>query len=348
MAKNRKKVFSLFSILFAFSVVFISIVILAIFFLLDRPISQELYIRIPKNANSKTIVKIFNEKGLLRPKIFFLPIMRIYIIAIGGKINFGTYRFDKSNTNFSVLRSIFTGRQLSIVSVTFPEGITIHDFARIVQDKLAVDSMSFIEEVRKKKYFKKIGIDCTSIEGYLYPDTYFFHYMESPSVIVERLIEQQNKIWRNKFESLAKKEGLSRHFVLTLASIIEAESSLPEEKPLISGVYWNRLNAGMRLESDPTVQYALGGIKRRLTYKDLKVESRYNTYIFEGLPPTPINSPSIASIEAVLNPAKHNYYFFVAAGDGSGRHFFARSYAEHLILKKKSKANKKLLNTLKK
>lgn len=342
MAKRIKKIFSLFPILVTFLIIFISIAMISTFFLLKRPITQELYIRIPKNANSKTIIKIFNEKGILRPKAFFLPIIRIYIIVTGCMINSGTYRFDKSNTNFSVLRSIFTGKQLSIVSITFPEGITIPDFARIVQSKLAIDSMSFIEEVRKKKYSKKIGIDCTNIEGYLHPDTYFFYYMESPSVIVERLIEQQDKIWKNKFESTAKKKGLSRHFVLTLASIIEAESSLSEEKPLISGVYWNRLIAGMRLESDPTVQYALGGIKRRLTYKDLKVESPYNTYIVEGLPPTPINSPGIASIESALNPAKHNYYFFVAAGDGSSKHFFARSYAEHLILKKKFKANRKL------
>lgn len=337
MAKNRRKIFSLFPILFSLSIVFFSFVVLAAFFLLERPIPQELYIQIPKNANSKTIVKIFNEKGLLRPKAFFLPILRIYIIVTGSKINSGTYRFDRSNTNFSVIRSILTGKQLSIVSVTFPEGITISDFARIVQEKLAVDSMSFIKEVHKKKYSEKIGIDCTSIEGYLHPDTYYFYYMESPSVIVERLIEQQNKIWKSKFESIAEKKGLSRHFVLTLASIIEAESPLPEEKPIISGVYWNRFNAGMRLESDPTVQYALGGVKRRLTYKDLKVESHYNTYIFKGLPPTPINSPSVASIEAALNPTKHNYYFFVAAGDGSGKHFFARTYREHLILKKNSK-----------
>ncbi|MGQ9819859.1 MAG: endolytic transglycosylase MltG [Candidatus Kapaibacteriales bacterium] len=342
MVNKRKKVFSLFPILFVLSIIFISITLLSTLYLLEKPISKELYIQIPKKANSKMIIKIFNDKGLLRPKAFFLPILRMCIILTQGKINSGTYRFDKSNTNLTILRSILTGKQLSIVAVTFPEGITISDFAHIIKEKLAVDSLSFINETRKEQYRKKIGLECTNIEGYLHPDTYFFYYMESPSVIVERLIDQQNKIWKKRFEDISQKKGLSRHFVLTFASLIEAESPLPEEKPIISGVYWNRLSSGMRLESDPTVQYALGGIRRALTYKDLKVISPYNTYLYEGLPPTPINSPGISSIESALNPAKHDYYFFVSTGDGSGRHFFARTFAEHLKLKKKFKANRKI------
>lgn len=342
MKKKKKNLKNFFFFLVISSIVIFVFGVASLFLLLRKPISKEIFIQIPKNSSSTMIVRVFNEKGLLRPKEFFLPLLRLYLIVSGDIIHSGTYRFDSSNTNLSVLRSILCGRQMSIVSVTFPEGITIADFAHIAQEKLGVDSMSFVEETRKAKYREALGIDGTSIEGYLHPDTYFFYYMESPSIIIERVIEQQNKIWNKKFEQLARKKGLSRHFVLTLASIIEAESPLPEEKPLISGVYFNRLRIGMRLESDPTVQYALGGVKRRLSFEDLKIDSPYNTYIYEGLPPTPINSPGVASIEAVLNRAQHNYLFFVAVGDGSGRHYFAKTYSEHIRLKQKFKSNRKL------
>lgn len=343
--KKKGKKFLFLFFVFAFLLASLSI---SVFNLLKKKvISGDLYIEIPKNANSKRVIQIFNEKGLLYPKEFYLPILRIYLILTGNFIQSGTYRFNESNTNLSILRAILTGKQRSIISVTFPEGIKITDFAHIVKEKLGVDSLSFIKETKKQKYRIAVGIDCTNIEGYLHPDTYYFYYKENPSVIVERLIEKQNKIWKNKFEKLAQQKGFSRHFVLTLASIIEAESPLPSEKPIISGVYFNRLRARMRLESDPTVQYALGGTKKKLTFADLKVDSPYNTYLNEGLPPTPINSPSISSIEAVFEPSKNNYFFFVAMGDGSGRHYFAKTYAEHLKLKHKFKVTKKL-NSLKK
>ena len=163
------------------------------------------------------------------------------------------------------------------------------------------------------------------------PDTYEFYWKESIPEIVKKLLDAQSQIWNEKFAVAAKQEGRTRNEILTLASIIEAEAPGNDDKLRISGVFYNRLKRNMPLQSDPTVLYALGLHKERVLYKDLDVDSPYNTYRNIGLPPGPINSPGVKSIEAALNPEIHDYLYFVAAGDGSGKINYSRTGQQHIL-----------------
>ena len=174
------------------------------------------------------------------------------------------------------------------------------------------------------------------------PDTYVFAEGISEEQVMRFLIEQTLNIFKSDSVQKRMKElGLTRHQVLTLASIVEGEAMIDEERPLIASVYLNRLKIGMKLQADPTIQFLLPDGPRRLTYKDLQIDSPYNTYLYRGLPPGPINNPSKASILATLFAAKTNYLYFVARGDGS--HVFTKTAHEHLKAKRKlNKLRKKV------
>ena len=195
--------------------------------------------------------------------------------------------------------------------------------------QLGIDSAEFIELAHKDSLLKHHQIKGNSLEGYLMPDTYNFYWKQNPHEIISKLLDVQLSFWNETCFEKAQKQSLSKHQILTLASIIEAEAIVDEERPIISGVYHNRLKKGMNLAADPTVQYALGKSKR-LLYSDLKIDNPYNTYRFSGLPPGPINCPSRKSIQAAIQPSKHNYYFFVALGDGSGKHVFSETAIQHM------------------
>ena len=292
-------------------------------------ISEDIIISIPKNATLDQIVRILNARGLCEPTWFFEFALRVYAKYDNGKFYAGSYKFSPKNTNKHIIESIFTGNNLHILTVTYPEGITLKRFAEISHSKLGVDPRLFMRLITMDSLLSKYNITGRNAEGYLMPDTYAFFYDPDAEEVVNRLIGHNTKIWNDNFIDRAKKIGMSKHEVLTMASIIESETQIPEERSIVSGVYHNRLKKGWLLEADPTVQYALGS-KKRLLYKDLEINNPYNTYKFPGLPPGPINNPGKASIEAALYPAIHNYMFFVALGDGSGKHNFAKSYSEHL------------------
>ncbi|MCX7879186.1 MAG: endolytic transglycosylase MltG [Ignavibacteria bacterium] len=342
MRRKRKRKNKIRNILFGVLIFFVGFITilasLSIYFMSQKVKSNGIVLRIPNNASTRLVVEILNREGFLRPKEFFLPLMRVGSIVLSLEPKSGTYRFEGIVNNFDVLNSLYTGRNRWLVSVTFPEGITLKDFANIAQRKLGIDTSSFLSEARK--FALELSFPNKSIEGYLMPETYNFFYGVSAREIIEKLVNTQTRVWNSNFDSIARKKGLSRHFVTTLASIIELESPLVEERKRISGVFYNRLHRKMRLESDPTVQYALNS-KRRLRLLDLQVKSEFNTYRVEGLPPGPICSPSVNSIESALFPEEHDYLFFVSVGDGSGRHFFSKTYKEHLKNKKIYKRNLK-------
>ncbi|MCX7909045.1 MAG: endolytic transglycosylase MltG [Ignavibacteria bacterium] len=334
MAKrNKRKRNFVWTFVIAICLLFFSFILFSYYLLNKKIDANEIYVEVYSNNSIYKIVEYFNFNGLLKPKEFFIPFLRLYRIVTNEIPVSGTYRFTNQNSNFDIIRSIFSGKNLSIVKVTYPEGITVRDFALITQRKLDIDTTEFYDAITKGNYISKLNIPINSIEGYLMPETYFFYTQTNPQVVVRKLIETQNKIWEQKFERICKEKGLSRHFVLTLASLIELESPLKEERKRISGVFYNRLRKGMRLESDPTVQFALS-TKKRLDIKDLDVSHPYNTYKIKGLPPGPLCSPSVTSIEAAIYPEEHNYLYFVSYGDGSGRHRFATTFKEHLINKK--------------
>lgn len=296
--------------------------------------SEPVIVYIPTASSASRVTTILGREGIVR----YPSVMRGVLGAVSRitrkPMHRGSYRFDVGDTHWSVVRSMVFGDGVLTVRVTFPEGITARRFASIMQAKLGSDSTQFMQLVTSDSLFAAINGPVPSLEGYLMPDTYDFYINQPAGEVVDRLLREHRRVWSIRFEEMYKNSAvnktLSVHRVLTLASIVESETSVNFERARVAGVYLNRLRLGMKLAADPTVQYALGGEPRRLLYRDLEIDNPYNTYRYAGLPPGPICSPSVASIEAVLKPEVHSYLYFCARGDGSGEHAFASTGAEHL------------------
>lgn len=338
MRKKNQKI--LVSLLIFFSALIALAVYVAVVFK-TRP-GYVIEVDIPQGTSLVRIIEMVNDKGALRPGWIFQVSAKYYARFYNKKVYAGYYKFDANLTNLEIMKSLFNIASLNTVKVTFPEGIGYRDFAEILSARAGIDKAEFLRLCRSDSMLKALGINAKSVEGYLMPETYYVFRKQDPAKIIQRLVKTQDVIWNEKFAAKAMAMAMSRNDVLTLASIIEAESPVADERPAISGVYHNRLNKKWMLQADPTVQYALGN-KKKLTRNDLTYDSPYNTYKYYGLPPGPINSPGESAIDAALNPQVHNYMFFVAAGDGSGRHNFAVSGQQHMIYKNEMRRNRRNL-----
>lgn len=242
---------------------------------------------------------------------------------IDKKLVPGRYDFTGRNSCRSVLNKLETGDFLR-VRVTVYEGATIWTVASRVAKDMPIDSAAFQSLNTDSAFCDSMGVPC--LEGYLWPDTYIFPWGISAEAVARQMVTtfraRTDSLWPDTIPN-----GLSREGLVILASIVEAEAKLDEEKPIIASVYHNRLRRKWRLDADPTVIYGLGGLDRPLWRRDLRKDTPYNTYKRKGLPPTPINSPGLAAIHAALAPAETEYFFFVA--DGSGGHRFSKTNAEH-------------------
>lgn len=290
-----------------------------------NPFDGQQVIYVSKGQNFPAIVDSLESRGLIRSRELFVFVARI----VGGmnRLQVGRYTFVGGISNYDLYTSIRTGRDNDIIQVTVPEGLRAKSQARLYARVLGIDTARFMSLVYDRTFIADLGIGESSLEGYLLPDTYGFYWQQDEAEVIERMVEQFKGFYADSLVDRQQAMGWSARQVLTLASIVEAESRLDSERPIIAGVYLNRLRKGMKLEADPTIQYVLDGGPRRLYYSDLKINSPYNTYRNAGLPPGPINNAGRASIRAVLFPARHNYVFFVA--DGQGGHRFARTYSEH-------------------
>ena len=208
------------------------------------------------------------------------------------------------------------------IKVTIPEGFTAAEIAVLLDSASICSGEKFLGIVEEKL-----------LEGYLFPDTYFFDIDMPPYSVADVLRDSFNKKFSNDLRKSAVESGLSEKDTVILASLIEKEAKKDEERPLISAVFRNRLKKGWHLESCATIIYALGKHKDRLTYKDTKVNSPYNTYLFPGLPPSPICNPGFSSLNAAIFPADTDAMFFVS--DGAGSHKFSKYFSEHNVNKKK-------------
>jgi UPF0755 protein len=230
-----------------------------------------------------------------------------------------------------ILRALARGMS-GLNLVTIPEGLTTTETSLLLSNHLGVPVAEFDSLANSRAFLDSLGIDAPTIEGYLAPDTYEFLPGTSPEVALRTMARRTLGILR---EAAAGRDslplGLSLRQVLTLASIVESEAQVNEERPRIARVYLNRLERGMRLQADPTVAYGLGRRPRsRLLLRQLQINSPFNTYLYEGLPPGPICNPGKKSIQAVIDASSHeDELFFVASGQG-GRHLFSRTYQEHL------------------
>ena len=243
--------------------------------------------------------------------------------GVDKRLTPGRYDFGGKNSAKSVLERLAEGDFLRI-KVTIPEGSTIWETARMVSEKMGFDSTAIIDLSRDSILLSRLELPC--LEGYLFPETYFFPWGYSAEEVVTEMVNNFRDLTDTIWPSHIVNE-LNRHEVIILASIVEAETGLGSERSMVSSVYNNRISRNMKLDADPTVIYGLGGLNRPLWTKDLKKDTPYNTYLHKGLPPTPINSPGLAAIRAALHPDRSDYLFFVA--DKSGGHRFSKTIAEH-------------------
>ncbi|MDZ7773993.1 MAG: endolytic transglycosylase MltG [Balneolaceae bacterium] len=212
------------------------------------------------------------------------------------------------------------------VSVTILPGITRERLVRSLSGQLKFDSLSVQAALADTALLRQLGIGSRGLMGKMLPETYSIYWTSPPESVLRRVVSEFERVVLDEYGARIEEVELNLEEVLTLASIVEWEATREDEKEMISGLYWNRLNRGMRLQADATVNYALGE-RRRLLYEDYSYEHPYNTYVVDGLPPGPITNPSRSSIEAALYPADHDYLYMVASPDGY--HVFSETFEEH-------------------
>jgi UPF0755 protein len=249
-------------------------------------------------------------------------------------IRAGTYVFKRGVSWGDVLADLRGGKGL-VRSITVPEGWSLSQIVPQLARVLGAPVDSVQAAVRDTALLHALDVPTATLEGYLFPDTYIFPEGTTPRQAVRVMVGRFQRVWQPEWDQQLQKQAMSRNDVMALAAIVEKEARRPEERPVIAAVYLNRLRTGMRLQADPTVQYALGQHVSRVLYKHLEVDSPYNTYRYAGLPPGPIASPGKPAIVAALYPASVPYKFFVAYPDG--HHEFTTSFAEHSVAVKSAR-----------
>ena len=292
--------------------------------------TQKVPVMILRGSNARQIALLLKKKGVISRADHFL--VAANILGAKKRLKAGFYRLPQGVSNARLVGILEKGEAAEI-RVSLPEGIRSEKMAGIFQKKVGLDSAEFLSLVRDTAFVHKLGVKANSLEGYLYPDTYFFTYGVDAPTVVRTLVSHFWKVYNDSLRARTRQLGWSVHQVVTLASIIEGEARVDSERALISAVYHNRLKRGMLLQASPTVQFLLPDGPRRLLKRDLQIDSPYNTYQYPGLPPGPINNPGEKSILAALYPAPVKYLYFVANGDGT--HTFSYTLAQHLRAKRK-------------
>jgi UPF0755 protein len=306
----------------------VSMIILSIFYMFSNiPLSKPIDIKIKDSSLSSGITILSDANAIKHPYVFYV-IASMYELISGKQCSAGEFTLQPTFSHARVLKLIFSGEAGMTMNVVVPEGSNLRKIASILQKRIALDSLSFMRLVNDDSVCASLGVKQSSMEGYCMPDTYNLYKKQKAQDIIKKLAVIHQLFWDKECADLQKGSSYTKHEILTLASIIEAEASVASERNRISGVYHNRLKRGMKLEADPTVQYAIGK-RKRLFYSDLRVDNPYNTYKYAGLPPGPINCPGRESILAALQPEKHAYIFFVAKGDGTGEHVFTTNGTDH-------------------
>ena len=279
---------------------------------------------VPIGSSSRAIAKRLVEQKLIRSEYAFRIIIRHR--GTGRRLRAGIYALRRDMALSHIIDEFEKG-QVTLVSLTVPEGLTTPTIAQLWETTGFGTAVAFREATESPCLLKQYGLEGKSIEGYLFPNTYKFAKGTTAEKAVEMMLNEFKQRWTETFDEEARNLGLTQHEIVTLASVIEKEAQSKSERPRIASVFHNRLKRKWRLQADPTVLYALGNPKRLLTRADLSVDSPYNTYKHRGLPPGPIANPGIDSIIAALRPEKTDYLYFVAIGEE--KHHFSKTLSEH-------------------
>lgn len=287
----------------------------------------EVFVEIAPGSSSQLMARSLADAGVVaNPTAFRLA---VWLRGAGRRLQAGEYRFDAPLTPGDVVDKIARG-DVFLRPLTFPEGLTIRQMAAIFEERGFGPHASFISAAKTATLVQAIDPEALNLEGYLFPDTYTLPRRTTAEQLTARMVARFEKALTPEIRQQATARGIGIRDLVTLASLVEKETAKPDERPVVAAVYRNRLNAGMALQCDPTVIYALeraGRYNGNLTRADLQFDSPYNTYRYPGLPPGPIASPGQASLAAAAQPADVSYLYFVSRNDGT--HAFATTLAEH-------------------
>lgn len=336
--KNKEKIaagrgFKGSRIFFAILAAFLGLAAILTITLLS-PVASEKNVRetvvdIPVGATAGQVGKILKQNSLVRSSLGFTLYCRWK--GLDGQIKAGEYLLSNGLSTPDILRELVDGR-LAVQTFTVPEGFTSAQIADLLASMGLADRERFFEAAAggdfPYSFLRDLPKDRRRLEGYLFPDTYQVARGSSEASIIDMMLRRFEKEMNDlDYHTRAGRLGLTLHQAVTVASMVEREAVLEEERPIIAGVIYNRMAMSMPLQIDATVQYAIGTVKPKIYYKDLEIDSPYNTYKNEGLPPGPIAMPGRSSLLAAVNPARTDYLYYVAKPDGS--HAFARTLDEH-------------------
>lgn len=286
--------------------------------------NMSVLVDIPAGSSFLKVTEILNKSGLIKSRLFF------YSLAImkdaRRSIRAGEYEFNTSLTPAAMIDKLLRG-EIKNYRVVIPEDLSLREISARLDEFKLIDKKVFFELASDEDFLESLNIKADSIEGYLFPETYYLDRSMSTRQIMKEMV---NEFWKKVTPEMIKRAGelkLDIHKLVTFASIIGKESGNDAEKPMISAVFHNRLRKKMRLQSDPTAIYDLENFNGKVLRSHLKRNSPYNTYIIKGLPPGPIANPGVASLRAALYPAPVNYLYFVSKKDST--HYFSNSLAEH-------------------
>ena len=287
----------------------------------------EQFVEIPAGSGTVSMGRRLAEMGVIRSAPAFR--LAVWMRGAGRRLQAGEYRFDRPMTTAEVVDKIARG-DVYVRAITFREGLTVREMAALFESGGFGSAADFIAASKNAQLVNDIDAGARDLEGYLFPDTYTLQRRTTAEQLVERMVNRFKKSLTPELQQQAAGRGLSVRQLVTLASLVEKETGKAEERPVIAGVYTNRLRIGMGLQCDPTVIYALllaGRYDGNIRKGDLQIDSPYNTYRYPGLPPGPIAAPGEASLAAAANPADVPYLYFVSRNDGS--HVFATTLEEH-------------------
>lgn len=313
----------------------ISIIIAVVFLIIATHYSIALFVpqgndappvvvEFEEGASFSKIVNTLDDKGLIRNKSAFLLLARLR-----GSTRYaqaGEYEFSASMSAAAILQKLERGLVLRY-PVTIPEGYNIRDIADLLDKKGFCKRERFLAKVSDRVFLATIGIEDLTAEGFLFPDTYYIYKGEPEEAIIRNMVSRFRKVFTDDLRERATHLGFSLNKLVTLASVVEKETGQASERPRIARVFLNRLEKGMKLQSDPTVIYGIKDFNGNITKKDLLTETPYNTYSKKGLPVGPIANPGLESIKAVLYPEDGPYLYFVSMNGGT--HYFSKTLSEH-------------------
>ena len=306
------------------ALLFLGFVLTAVFLPPPPQRPGKVEVKVERGEPFSSVVRKLKERSVIGNEKLFSLWARLR--WLDKKIHWGFYRFELPLAPAAVLDQMVPERGL-FSRVTVPEGLTLREVANLLEKAKLARKERLLAEAASAELLSQLGLKGKGIEGYLFPDTYYFPPLATEREILIVMVEQFRAVFDSVMRERSEEIGLTLHEVVTLASLIEKESGVEAERPLVSAVFHNRLKGQILLQSDPTVIYGLRNFSGDLTRKDLQSPSPYNTYRIKGLPPGPICNPGLSSLRAALFPATVPYLYFVSKNDGS--HFFSVDLKDH-------------------